>query len=154
MDKTDKKIKVYKFCVALASGWLGFFLAPYSLEIDNIYNINLVWSLIFPLTVSIAWEPVTPTSPLSWDWRCLFRFTSPPTTDMPMCSSAVCICCCFNERVLSRSEDTGKWKNSVLFLQLIFSLVYYLTVTLFFDKIFFSQFGAGEADVIRFLSRR
>lgn len=52
----EKEISTYKFYMAVISGWLGLFLSKYYIETDDIYNTRIIWSMIFPLIIAIAWE--------------------------------------------------------------------------------------------------
>ena len=54
-----QKNKKYKIITSIVFGFLGFIANFYSLKIMNIskvnFNVNLLWGLIFPLLISLAW---------------------------------------------------------------------------------------------------
>ncbi|HWQ76095.1 MAG TPA: ATP-binding protein [Syntrophomonas sp.] len=55
MEKTDAYNK-YKLYMSVISGWLALVGAGYALPIDGPYNVKIIWSLIFPLLIIMAWD--------------------------------------------------------------------------------------------------
>ncbi len=51
-----KKLPYKRVIVAIGSGWLSVLLAKSSIPLDNLYDTKVIWSLIFPLIIAIAWE--------------------------------------------------------------------------------------------------
>lgn len=57
-EKEKLRLEGKRVVVALLSGWLAVLLTPHSMVLDNIYHTRFIWPLLFPLLVSVAWEPV------------------------------------------------------------------------------------------------
>ncbi len=58
MRRLIKGIQPWRVVAAVLSGWLMLLYTPYSLVLDHIYDTRLVWPLLFPMLIAIAWEPV------------------------------------------------------------------------------------------------
>ena len=46
---------VTKVCASLLMGWLAFALSQVAIGVDDLYNLRIFWSLIFPLILSMGW---------------------------------------------------------------------------------------------------
>lgn len=55
MEKADSYSK-YKLYMSVISGWMALLGAGYALPIDGPYHVKIIWSLIFPLLIIMAWE--------------------------------------------------------------------------------------------------
>lgn len=51
-----KNLQSKKIIVAVIAGWIAVLLSRYSIPLDNLYDTNIIWSLIFPIMIAIAWD--------------------------------------------------------------------------------------------------
>lgn len=54
MEKSTGKLSLYKVILSIASGWIAILLSQYPLVIDNIYDTQFSWFLLFPMLTTSA----------------------------------------------------------------------------------------------------
>ncbi|WP_195276964.1 sensor histidine kinase [Anaerotruncus rubiinfantis] len=53
-----KELQPKKVAVALFCGWLALLATQFPIVLDNVYDTQFIWQLVFPMLVATAWEPV------------------------------------------------------------------------------------------------
>lgn len=55
--KIRDKMTIKKIMFSAISGMIALMLSGFSLNLDNIYSVKLIWSMIFPAMIFTIWEP-------------------------------------------------------------------------------------------------
>lgn len=143
-----------KIIISIISGVLAFLFSKNYIIIDNIYNIKLIWSLIFPIMISIAWEHryayITAIS-----GTIFIPFYVYPNKGYAniLISVAYFILLILNGYFVKQDTSVSrKIVNNIYFVQIIYSIFYCLIISLLYTRILYYNPPIWNKDADRFIS--
>lgn len=150
MKSKDKKI-VKKIMFSVMSGIVGFLFSRFSLNLDNIYSVKLIWSMIFPAMIFTIWEPVYGILAVLCGPVFTYTMLDPRRGFVNFMLAGLLVLWAVYNSVFRDREQKMPWYYIYL-LQIPYALLYILVNMLFFHRVLYWNHLYPFSETSRFIS--